>query len=79
MRVIPSLITGTVGNLGVTNSAGATLALTSIALNANAVGYDACAVNVGVSTGLVAGNIIHMVRNNNTSPTAAFIAFEAEV
>lgn len=80
MRVIPSLIaSSTVGNLGVTNSSGSTLTLTSIALNANALGFDAVAVNCGVASGLVAGNIVHLVRNNNASAAAAFVSFEAEV
>jgi len=79
LRAVPTLTTGTLSHLGGTNRANGAVAIgTALSIDTNSDGPLSCVVQANDYSGdpLVAGEVTHLIANNNAD---AFVAFDAEL
>jgi len=79
LRTAPTLTTGTLSHLGGTNRANGAVAIgTALSIDTNSDGPLSCVVEANDYSGdpLTAGEVTHLIANNNV---AAFVAFDAEL
>ena len=79
LRTAPTLTTGTLSHLGGTNRANGAVAIgTALTIDTNSDGPLSCVVEANDYSGdpLTAGEVTHLIANNNV---AAFVAFDAEL